>query len=145
MDEARRFLRYLMPGVVFGTETALLLLIVLPGPCLRLIGAVPKENGLFLAVASILASGGVGFILSVIYHRLLWGLDLALDYRPLMSRLVSAGILTLQVFGPTEIEELPPDRKLNRQEAWVLLTAIWHVYLESSPRIRAAEPKILNL
>jgi hypothetical protein len=50
MDEARRFLRYVVPGIVFLVESFLLIWVLLPDWAEEQIRVVRKERGLGLAL-----------------------------------------------------------------------------------------------
>lgn len=81
MDEARRFLRYLTPGLVFVIE-ALALLAVSNGGGLKAdleqllsdetVSALLETGGLFAFVSLLVLSGGLGTIFSHIHHALHW-------------------------------------------------------------------------
>jgi hypothetical protein len=68
MDEARRFLRYVTPGLTFAVQALLLLFIVNPPWTLDRIGELKKDAGAGLAFALFLASGGIGYLLSCSPH-----------------------------------------------------------------------------
>jgi len=70
MEEARRFLRYVIPGLLFFIEISLYLFF---SAHRQFISAL-KELGKDLAfpVSLFLASGGIGFLLGVLYHSLYW-------------------------------------------------------------------------
>ena len=74
MDEARRFLRYVTPGLTFAVQALLLLFIVNPPWTLDRIGELKEDTGAGLAFALFLASGGLGYLFSVVHHRLHWSL-----------------------------------------------------------------------
>jgi hypothetical protein len=59
MDEARRFLRYVTPGLTFAVQALLLLFIVNPPWTLDRIGELKKGAGAGLAFALFLASGAL--------------------------------------------------------------------------------------
>lgn len=68
MDEARRFLRYVMPGLVYGVETLLLLFIVFPKWTQHLILDVVAKDGVGAALGGVLASGALGYIFATLHH-----------------------------------------------------------------------------
>lgn len=72
MDEAKRFLRYVTPGLVFLTETLILLWLIEPNVTYTILKDLSKESGVGLAIATLLASGGVGFMFSVVHHHIHW-------------------------------------------------------------------------
>ncbi len=141
MDEARRFLRYISPGVVFAVECIVLLLIVQPQWTLQQLSGLKEDQGLGLAVGLLLASGAVGFILSTVHHALHWSLGEPLgDYQKWLQRLTALGRLEVidQATGrPMEPEQI---KALSRISAWSILTTLWHERAKSqleAPTTRA--------
>lgn len=105
MDDARKFLRYVAPGVIFGTLTLLWLFIVDPGVTSKIFGII-EESALGAALGGLLMSGGLGYILATIHHN--WHAKYdedILDHSPLIK---SLGFC--------------PD---SREEALVISTALW--------------------
>jgi hypothetical protein len=85
--EGRRFLRYVMPGLVFGVETIVFLLIVLPEPTVGFLANSGKD-ALASIVGSILAFGGLGYIFSSVNHWYLWGCEKEIfDHRKVIAEL----------------------------------------------------------
>ena len=68
MNEAQRFLRYLIPGILFVGEVALLLWIV--DPCIFAGLMDNNSNFLALVATTLVVSGGVGYFLSLCHHFL---------------------------------------------------------------------------
>jgi len=137
MDEARRFLRYVLPGLVFGLEAILLFVLLRPD----LIGALGKAlntaSGLGSAVAGFLVSGAVGFLCGTVHHAIHWRkTGKVMDHSASLKRLVRAGILELRV--PGENDPLP-ESPLNRERAWVLNSAIWYERRMTNKRIQGAD------
>jgi hypothetical protein len=75
MDDARRFLRYVLPGLVFGIETLLWLFIVFPGWTQSQLLSVSAKDGIALAIGSVLASGAVGYVFATVHHWCHWHLS----------------------------------------------------------------------
>lgn len=75
-DEVRRFLRYVMPGLVYGVETLLFLYIVMPGFTVCIIENFHDKEGLGAIVGVFLASGGLGYIFAAVHHWVHWHLPL---------------------------------------------------------------------
>ena len=73
-NEARRFLRYVNPGLVFAVQALLLLFIINPAWTTTQLLRQTKDAGAGLAVALFLALGGLGYLFSVVHHRLHWSL-----------------------------------------------------------------------
>lgn len=68
MDDARRFLRYVMPGIVYGVETIFLLWITCPTWTQRVITNNLEKDNLGVILGSVLVFGGLGYIFSTIHH-----------------------------------------------------------------------------
>ena len=71
-DEGRRFLRYVIPGLVYGVETLLFLFIVLPETTVSVLAKISDKDGLGAIVGVFLASGGLGYIFAAVHHWVLW-------------------------------------------------------------------------
>jgi hypothetical protein len=145
MDEARRFLRYITPGLVFITETLILLWIIEPNVTQTILKNFKQGSSLGLVTATLLASGGVGFMLSVIHHYLHWfGKTGVIDHRQFVTSLRKRGIIQLMYRNSGEI--LDEKRTLNRFQAWSILTGLWHERLAGKKGIiKAADPRATSL
>jgi hypothetical protein len=75
MDDSRRFLRYVMPGLVFGVQVGGLLYIVYPDLVWKTIAEFSgsEKNALAAVIASFLVSGALGYIFAAIHHEWLRG------------------------------------------------------------------------
>ena len=72
MDEARRFLRYVIPGTVFLTQTLLIVWILEPSVAYDIVNAISGKSSVSAGIAALFVSGGAGFILSILHHSLHW-------------------------------------------------------------------------
>jgi hypothetical protein len=145
MDEARRFLRYVTPGLVFLTETLILLFVIKWDVASRIVNGFKKESGVGLVIATLLASGGVGFIFSVLHHLLHWlPLSRAVDHRQCVASLRARRIIRLR--DRTSGEVLADTVSLSRFQAWSILTGLWHERLSmQNSFIKAADPRASSL
>src|SRR5262249_43576760 len=95
--------------------------------------------------AAVVASGAIGFLLSVIHHALVgWVyhyLGLGFRYRRIIDSLKIKKHLQIRDLSD---KELPIWRWLPGRE-WTLVTALWHERAESSPRIKGATPRAQSL
>src|SRR5205823_5289442 len=118
MDEARRFLRYISPGLLCSTEVLVLLLLLNPSWTLAQVRSAKEAEGVALVAAALLASGGLGFFLSTIHHtvhwRCGWPRPPAMDHTIVLQRLVDEGMLELRELTPKPVVG---NRPLNRREA----------------------------
>src|SRR5262249_20132838 len=72
MDETRRFLRYLVPTLVFVAELALLLVVGQQGVMLHGVYAQLKESSAGFAALAVVVAGALGYLCSLIHHTLFW-------------------------------------------------------------------------
>jgi hypothetical protein len=87
-DEGRRFLRYVMPGLVYGVETLLFLYIVLPEPTVCVLSKVSEKDAFGAIVGVFLASGGLGYIFAAVHHWFLWRFEKGIfDHRTIIKKL----------------------------------------------------------
>ncbi len=152
MDEARRFLRYIVPGLVAMVETVGLLLIASPLWTLDHLSTLPKEQGIGAVVAALVASGGLGYILSVCHFTLHhapphWPCSSPFSHRNAIKSLVEHRLLAIRdrshahtavdtsvtATTSTDLQNWSPD------ECWVLLTAIWRQRIVSNDKIKGAD------
>ena len=103
MDEARRFLRYLIPGTLFFVQTALVLFAILPKWTIESVqtatgkGTFDGGKALGLALGFLATSGTLGFLLSMVHHSLYWHYPIwykAVDHRGFLKSLKKAGLIS---------------------------------------------------
>jgi hypothetical protein len=114
MDEARRFLRYVLPGLVYGIETLLWLYIVFPQWTHSVIFQTTAKDSLGVALWGILASGAVGYIFATVHYWCHWHLPVdrgILDHSDLINQL--------------RLPELH-GRDVDRREALMVSLARWY-------------------
>ena len=148
MDEARRFLRYVIPGTLFLVETTLLLWILFPDWAECAMKSVAKDSGFALVVGALLGSGGLGFMFSTTHHGLLWRSGRptnrcggGLDFRGAVTRM-RAGDALIVVDSAAPSAAAPA---LTPFDAWVVVTALWHQRVKSNQRIGSADTRATSL
>jgi len=140
MEEARRFLRYVIPGLILMLEVSLYLLLSSYQPFVESIKGLGE--GIAFPLSAFLASGGVGFFLAVIYNTLfsIPGMRLlTVNHLPLINDAVNRGWLELRARangGEFNIENL------TQLGAWCIVATFWHERRDSSPRIKGATPRV---
>lgn len=116
MEEARRFLRYLMPGLLYGTQTLLSLFIVFPSLTLSYLSKFGDKDPLGIVLAGIFGSGALGYFFATVHHWLNWRFEKhILDHSPIVDRLHQKGLI--------------PNRGHDRQAAEVISFALWYTRL----------------
>ncbi|RJQ55928.1 MAG: hypothetical protein C4521_01005 [Actinobacteria bacterium] len=143
MDEVQRYLRHVLPGVVFLVETLVILLVLLPGWTTESLGKLATGDSLGTAFAVLIASGGVGFIFSVLNHLYLWWRQSPpIDFRELVARLREGDVIRL-VDAETGMPVAEADLPL--EEAWAVASSLWHEHLETSHQLAGSETRNVSL
>lgn len=142
MDEARRFARYVSPGLLYAAEATVLLLGFQPRWTLDGLQQLRSDSGLGLLLGTLLAVTGLGFAFSILHHALHWSrCSSAVNHRPTLAALEEAGVLEIKSATGVPVQAA----SLNREQAWIIVTALWHQRVESSARIKAANQRATNL
>lgn len=151
MDEARRFLRYVTPDLVFGVQLLVLLSVLKTTWTWEQIKTLKNDQGTGVAIGIFLASGGLGYLFGVIHHtlhRLNWGPHWStVDHSTLINRLRNANrirILTSSVDDSHEWRTcltLPVDRTA----AWIILTGMWWERVQKKGVIKSADSHTASL
>jgi hypothetical protein len=116
MEEARRFIRYVIPGLAAILQLLVCCLLTVKGTdsILTLDG---DGGGLALVAALFLASGGLGYICAVIYYAGAWGTKrYQIDHGPVLKKLVDEKALEMKGVDVA---------KLTVEEAWRVGTYLW--------------------
>ena len=142
MDEARRFLRYVTPGLSFVVQTILFLWILLPAETQNVIKELRNDSGIGIAFAALLASGGVGYLFSMIHH-ICHRLHGPVDHSDLIDRLRRQDVLCL--LDARSGKEIPKNDKPSRLDAWEMVAALWHERLGKNKTIKGADPRATSL
>lgn len=143
MEEARRFLRYVIPGLLFFIEISLYLFFSAHAQFSSFLREYGKD--LAFPVTVFLASGGVGFLFGVIYHSFYWteiNRFFGVNHMPLMQDCVERGWLKLVLRKDGTNLNIS---KLTRSGAWRVVTAYWHERRECSKKIKAANARTDSL
>ena len=106
MDEARRFLRYVTPGLLFIIFLCLFLYLNNREIFIDTAKMISNETDIGLPLALLIASGGMGFVFSILHHFLTWWIyapikcsvlnKLTMDYREALINAESQEQLTLR-------------------------------------------------
>ena len=146
MDEAKRFLRFVLPGLAVVLEFGLFLSILRPSQVARFLSEhMQSIGGIGTALTLFVGSGGLGFILSSLYHSISWGPFsgyLAINHKRMIEDAVRNNSLRLIEQGTGE--RVQPDR-ISRRDAWRIATAVWHGRLGRSDRLRGANARTDSL
>ena len=138
MKEAQRFLRYVIPGLIFLIEVSLYLFLSTPYEFVQFVKdwKLLKNSG--TPISTFLISGGLGFFFGVFYHVLYWrGCLPVVKHCRLIKVAINRNWLKLnQEFNVKELDQM---------QAMCLIMAFWHERKESSIRIKEANPRVESL
>lgn len=125
-DEARRFLRYVMPGLVYGVETLLFLFIVMPEFTVCVLAKLSDKHALGASVSAFLASSGaLGYIFAAVHHRATLRCEKRiLDQREIVKKLcIPEGLIKLDHETMSQLDE---DTQEARQIAESISLSNWY-------------------
>lgn len=140
MDEARRFLRYIIPGTIFFLETYLLVWLVAPAWTGAQLKDLKADAGIVTVLVGIVGAGGFGYLLGLLHHSVFWRArgDRGIDYRgmilSLSQRMDFYSIPDKAVLDQHTLE------KLSRLDAWTIANVIWYTRRESN-KVKGVDPK----
>jgi hypothetical protein len=137
MEDTRRLLRYVIPGYVYVLATTLYVWILFPPWVER---QVPGLLSTGAVITTVVASGAIGYIFSVVHHCLhnLTQWRVPIDYSKVLNQLVASG--NLHIVSASDGN--PVQHHFLRKDALPVMTSLWHERTESSALVRAAQPKL---
>lgn len=140
MDEARRFLRYIIPGMIFSLEVYLLVWLVAPTWTIALVKELKAEAGVGTVLAGVVCAGGFGYLLGLIHHSVFWRLrgDRGIDYRGMVTSLAQR--MDFYSIPDKTILDQNTLARLSRLEAWTIVNVIWYTRREAN-KIKGIDPK----
>jgi hypothetical protein len=148
MDEARRFLRYVTPGLTFAVQSAVLVLIINPKWALERVESLKEDVGAGFVIIAFLASGGLGYLFSVFHHtlhRFRIPYLSAIDHTGIVKQLSKAKLLALKEVGNENPVEDKRIEEIDRTSAWVIVTAVWKENLRNDSVIKSADASVTGL
>jgi low affinity Fe/Cu permease len=139
MAETKRFIRYVIPGLLFMAEFSLFLFLSNPH---SFYDKVRELSNIGFPIMVFVGSGGIGFLFSIFHHFLYWHVYIYLGKRPALccdhrEMLINAekqSFLILHLQNGTEIEA----NKLSTAGAWRVINAIWDRRKEASKEIKGS-------
>lgn len=149
MEEAKKFFRYITPGIVFLLVIIILLFISQPFIMLKIfIKALGDSNNPTLLFVALIASGGIGFIFSLIHHFLFWRIyswlewtSLIYDHRNILKNLEGQKYLEFV----NQKNEPVKAKKISLENAWKVVCSIWYANIETSTPIKGSEKRTSSL
>jgi hypothetical protein len=152
MEDGRRFLRFVSPGLMFASELLLLLWVAHPFEIASRISTLlnaTNSSATAAAFAILLTSGAIGIGASFVHHTLHRYYPCKPDHRQAVADLVRSNKVVLrrsnyQHAGTVELSAFDVQR-LSPMTAWSILTAIWHSQTERSGAIKAGTRRAESL
>jgi hypothetical protein len=142
MDEAKRFFRFILPGLSSLVEFVFFVWLLIPS---KVVCCKDELKEIGTVVGLLVGSGALGFILSNLYHAVSWGVfrgALTINHKRLIERACKGEILKLhQQDGGAAISP----ETVSRRDSWRIATAIWHARIKISPRIEGANTRTDSL
>jgi len=124
MDEARRFLRYVVPTLVFLVEVAFLLLATQKGCLIGSVYARLRTGGAGFAALLLVMAGGLGYLFSLAHHTLFWYWgQYGIDYAEFLRDAVDHGWLRLVPYGQ---KNDGAGINVTRIVAWDVIALLWY-------------------
>ncbi|MBI3657348.1 MAG: hypothetical protein HY232_13095 [Acidobacteria bacterium] len=145
MDEARRFLRYIIPSAVFAVEIFIFLLILFPDWTLCKLSSIKEKEGLALVAASIFASGGLGYLFSSIHHTIRWWWCPVINHKELILSLTAGNFLALRNQADNTLIDQTTLKNLTLPDAWIIASTLWFNRLKTSEVIAGADSRTASL
>lgn len=140
MNEARRFLRYITPGILFAVLTFFLLWLALPEFADKIIKTCffTKDNSVAIAIGALLASGALGYLFATIHHFCHWNLPIdqnVINHTEQIAKLRKEGFIPSLKYTPDN----------PRLEALTTLTILWFERLQPGGPIGNSENRAAAL
>lgn len=142
MVDVRRFMRYVIPGLIYDVLLAAAFFVSDPARmiCFITSGDISKNIGFVLT--ALLASGALGYVFSNIYFGLYWLTDnsiVAINHKELFTSL-SDKINIINAKGN------PIDRNsLTKRDAWTIWSNYWFSNIENSKKYKVSSARVDNL
>jgi hypothetical protein len=129
-EEGRKFLRYVMPGLVFGVETLVLLTIAFPEFAVGLLEAFSGKDAIGAIAGTFLASGALGYIFASFHHWYLWHFEEdVFDHRQIITKLREMQKITLDEEDVMLL--VGTDTLKARERAQSISLGLWYYHLKS--------------
>lgn len=146
MPEARRFLRYVIPGLLSILEAFLFALFAWPDVAPETLLKVMKDLQAGGAFAAFFLTGALGYFLSAVHHTISWlpGIKriYAGDYRPFFRKAFNHSLVTKE---ESNAQDAHKEVELSIEEASQAMAALWNESRECSKQVKAANDRVDSL
>lgn len=123
MIETKRFMRFVLPGLVY---LILLAVAFFVSGEKELLSHYQDDVSLAKIIAAVIASGGLGYVFSLVYFGLAKYLRYDYEHLNLINRMIKNS--TIHVIDERKREVRSISR---REESWLILNIIWHSQRDS--------------
>ncbi len=149
MEEMKKFIRYVVPGLVVMVEFMGSLGVILFFTDIGLLKSylfrmVTYGNSIGTPLSIFLLSGGLGAFLATVYHHLISSCYLDrfnVDYSKLLKYCEDEKLIKLSTWDGKQVAS----KRLNRIGQWRVLTAFWHSNRKNSEFFAEAERRAETL
>jgi hypothetical protein len=149
MQDPRRYIRYILPGLTFVIETVLYLYLSDPiwvKNKFRVIAHLPG-GGIGVLLTAFLLSGGIGYLFSIIYYtgygfEWSWIEKFCGSHRSMVVYAEKHQYIRLH--AEDEIKEERSINDITRRGTWCIANALWHERLETSLKVKGAHPGVIT-
>jgi hypothetical protein len=137
MEDTRRLVRYVIPGFVYALATTLYTWILFPSWVQSQLAVLPSTGA---AIATVVASGAIGYIFSVVHHCLhnLTRWWVPIDYSKVLNQLVASG--SLRILSASDGK--PVHHHFSRDDALPVMTSLWHQRMKKCALVGGTQPKL---
>jgi hypothetical protein len=137
MEEARRFLRYVIPGLVFIVVLSTTFMLV---DYTKVLPILEHMDNVGIVLGVFVVSGGLGYIFSSLYFFIYWifGEWHVANHVDVIKEL-NNNIVVRDTRGNDFSD------KLTRKNCWVIMNVFWHSRIKNSTRIEGVNSRIDNL
>lgn len=146
MPETRRFLRYVIPGLLSVLEAFLFALFAWPDKAPKALFIFMKELNVSGAFAAFLLTGAIGYFLSVVHHTISWIPCIQrytiVNYVPFFHKAFKQKLVTKEESIAQDVGKAPG---LSIELASQLMAALWNESRECSKQVKAANDRVDSL
>lgn len=134
MGEGEKFIRQILPGLLFLIFSGIQIYSFMPEESFRLITEMNTSS----AIIGVVVLGGVGYIFSNIYFVVTHLIDYTVSHVEFVQDLVKNKIISLYRNG----KEVTPEnnKTITQEEAWSIINTIWYVTLKKDEMDRVTVP-----
>lgn len=163
MDETRRFIRYVIPGLSFIFLVLLFMWLIIPDWTIEKIKDLLTTKNIGIPISALLISTGIGFIFGIIHHQTLWCCPkkikiyncwlrklfkiLLIDFIPFnftifLNDLKNRNYIKFYNIKDNDIIEKNID---DRFDAWKIICGLLYSRLKTNCKIESIEPRADSL